>query len=154
MLKEIENTAEYIIIESDNCKSQYKSAAHFASIQSMADFCDKKVLQLFGMAEYGKGEVEHVGGISKTTIRCEIANGGFFSVAEEMVDFHQQKFGDHENPSYFVELIDGKYVNQVRDNAKLKVFHTIEGSSTFQVILFEPHSNILKAAKKLCICSQ
>ena len=82
-----------------------------------------------------------------------------------MVDFLQQKFGDHKNPSYFVKLIDAKYVNQVRDNAKLKVFHTNEGSSTFQVILFEPpstfqvilfepHSNILKATKKLCICNQ
>ena len=73
--------------------------------------------------------VDHVGGIAKTTIRRKIAIGGFFSGAEEMVDFLQQKFGDHENPSYFVKLTDAKYVNQVRDNAKLKVFHTIEGSS-------------------------
>ena len=87
MLKEIENTTKYIITESNNCKSQYKSAAHFVSIQSIADFYDKKVLQIFRIAEPGKGEVDHVGGIAKTTIRCEIANGVFSSGAEEMVDF-------------------------------------------------------------------
>ena len=68
MLKEIENTTEYIIIGSNNCKSQYKSAAHFASIQLIADFYDKKVLQIFVIAGHGKGEVDHVGGITKTTI--------------------------------------------------------------------------------------
>ena len=87
--------------------------------------------------------------ITKTTTQHEITNGGFFSEAEEMVDFLQQKFGDHKNHSYFVKLIDANYVNQVLYNAKLKVFHTNEGSSTFQVILFEPHSNILKAVKRL-----
>ena len=92
--------------------------------------------------------------ITKTTTQHEITNGGFFSEAEEMVDFLQQKFGDHKNHSYFVKLIDANYVNQVLHNAKLKVFHTNEGSSTFQVILFEPHSNILKAVKRLCICNQ
>ena len=91
--------------------------------------------------------------ITKTTTQHEITNGGFFSGAEEMVDFLQQKFDEHKNHRYFVKLIDANqvllYVNQVLHNAKLKVFHTIEGSSTFQVILFEPHSNILKAVKRL-----
>ena len=48
MLKEIENTAGYIIIESNNWKSQYKSAAHFASIQSIADLYYKKYYKYLG----------------------------------------------------------------------------------------------------------
>ena len=41
---------------------------HFASIQSIADFYDKKVLQIFGIEKRGKGEVDNVGGIAKTTM--------------------------------------------------------------------------------------
>ena len=44
MLKGIENTAAYMITESNNCKSQYKFDAHIASIKSIADFYDKKVI--------------------------------------------------------------------------------------------------------------
>lgn len=39
--------------------------------------------------------------------------------SKNMVDFLQQKCGDHEKFSYFVKLIYAKYVNQVRDNAKM-----------------------------------
>ena len=74
------------IIENDNCSQQYNSCAHFESIQRIANDYGFKILRVFGILEHGKGEVDHVGGVSKTTIRPEIAAGEFYSDAGEMVE--------------------------------------------------------------------
>ena len=70
-----------IVIESDNCKVQYKSSAHFWSIQEMANNYPVPIICVFSIAKHDKVEVDHVGGLTKTTIPVrKIA--GFDNVAE------------------------------------------------------------------------
>ena len=76
-----------IIIESDNCSSQYKSCEHFYDMELLANHYDVNIIHIFGIAEHGKGEVDHVSGLAKTAIRREIAAGEFFSDASDMVCF-------------------------------------------------------------------
>ena len=133
MLKKVSTLPEdcYIVIESDNCASQYKSSSHFSSMQSLANEQNRPVIRVFGIAEHGKGEVDHVGGIAKTTIRREIAAGKFFANAESMVSFLQDKFKKKESPRYIVKEIDEKELNIARSNSKLNMYKAIEGSSKF-----------------------
>ena len=58
-----------IILENDNCSLQYKSSPHFESIQKISDKYNVNILPVFGTPEHGKGEVDHVGGVAKSTIR-------------------------------------------------------------------------------------
>ena len=58
-----------MVIESDNCSSQYKSAAHFLGVQEICDQMQVKVIRVFRIPEHGKGEVDHMGGITKIKIR-------------------------------------------------------------------------------------
>ena len=80
------------IIESDNSTQQYKPCAKFESIQCIASDYGFKILGVFWIPEHGK-EVDHVGGIARTTIWREIAAGEFYSDAGEMVEILRQKFG-------------------------------------------------------------
>ena len=78
----------YIIIESGNCNSQYKSCAHFDSIQELSNHYNANIILVFGIAEHGKGENDHVGGLAITT-------GEFFNDSSEMVIFLKEKFEDN-----------------------------------------------------------
>ena len=62
-------TAEtVIVIESDNCSSQDKSAAYCQGIQDLSNKYKSTIICVYSIAEHGKGEVDHVGGIVKTAI--------------------------------------------------------------------------------------
>ena len=126
-----------IIIESDNCSSQYKSCQHFYGMQLLANHYDINMICIFGIAENGKGEVDHIGGLTKTAIRREIAAGEFFSDASDMVMFLKETF-EGNSTKYFVEEIDEQLLQIVRADNKLKDFISISGSTLFQVILFKP----------------
>ena len=69
MLETVENIPEICIIESDNCSSQYKSAQHFDNIQNICNKIGVPIIRLFSVAGHGKGEVGHVGGLAKCSIR-------------------------------------------------------------------------------------
>ena len=103
-------------------------------------------------AGHGKGEVGHVGGVAKICIHREIAAGNFFSCANEMVEFLNNKFKDHSSPNYVIKNIDGKQLEDDRSALKLKSFQTIEGSSKFQTMIFNPNSDYLKGAPWMCFC--
>lgn len=94
-----------IIIESNNCSGQYKSSTHFHGIQKLVDKYQVPVVRIYGIPEHGKGKVDHVCGIAKTTIRREVANGGTFYSANDIVDHLRSKYGGNENPKYFIEEI-------------------------------------------------
>ena len=66
MLQEVKEVPEgsYIVIESDNCSSQYKSCAHFYGMQKLANQYNVNIVRVYGIAEHGKGEVDHVGGLA------------------------------------------------------------------------------------------
>ena len=84
------------IIESDNCKSQYKSAQQFFNMQNIANKYTRLLIYLYGVAGHGKGEDDHVGGMAKVAVRQEIARGAYFANAEEVVSFLTHKFGVKE----------------------------------------------------------
>ena len=60
------------------------------------------VLRVFGVAEHGKGEVDHVGGLAKTTIRQKIATGEHFQNTSTMVEYLTDHFRDKSNLVYKV----------------------------------------------------
>ena len=74
-------SADSIVIESNNCSSQYKSSTHFENVQRLCNDYDTKVIQVFGIPEHGKGEVDHVGDTAKNTIKRGVTSGMFFNVA-------------------------------------------------------------------------
>ena len=85
MLSEVEIQAdEYIVIESDNCSSQYKSSAHFHSMQLLANKWNVNIIRVYGIAEHGKGEVDHVGSLAKTAARRVVAEGDFFADSTDL----------------------------------------------------------------------
>ena len=59
MISEISNINSYnaIIIESDNCSGQYKSAQHFLDMQVLSNRLNKPIIRIYGIAGHGKGEV-------------------------------------------------------------------------------------------------
>ena len=59
MITEVENLEDFdsIIIESDNCRGQYKSAQHFYHMQQLANNLEKPIIRIYGVECHGKGEV-------------------------------------------------------------------------------------------------
>ena len=97
-MKEMMNEAEivpykYIIIESDNCSSQYKSAPPFHSLQDICNKYELKIIHVYSVAGHGKAQVDHVGGLAEVAIWREIGAGPFFANLEDMVDFLNNKLG-------------------------------------------------------------
>ena len=142
-----------IVIESDNCSSQYKSAAHFQGNKIYQISINQKLF-VYSIAEHGMGEVDHVGGIVKTAIRGEIAGGEVLLDCDHMVSFLKSKFSDNENPHYIIKEIKEGVLQVKRDNAKRKIYKRMDGSAKFQVIVFKPNSNSFKAGNRLCVCDE
>ena len=141
------------LIESDNCQ-HYKSAESFHDSQDFANKWNIPLIRVFGIAGHGKGEVDHVWGIVKVAVRREVWAGSFFTGATDMVDFLANKFQDREAAKYLICEIDASYLVQERARAKLRVFPTVEGSSTFQVMVFTPGKLSFKAAIRICLCNE
>ena len=127
-----------ILIESDNCSSQYKSAEHFYDLQYLADKHNRTVVRVYGIAGHGKGELDHVGGIAKIAIRRGINNGTYMEDSEDMVDFLRDKFQHKEDPTYIIKQIHCKTLETVRAEARAHETETIDGSSLFHVMVFNP----------------
>lgn len=145
------NPCSLIIIETDNCSSQYKSSAHFHGVQDLANELNVKIIRIFGIAQHGKGEVDHVAGIAKTAIRRAIATGDFFRDAGEMVEFLNSKYKNNTNPNYAIKELYEQTLERARVESRQNVYDTINGSSFFQVMIFSPNSNT-RVANRLCLC--
>ena len=141
-----------ILIESDNCSSQYKSCHHFVDMQDLADKFKRRVIRVFGIAGHGKGEVDHVGGVAKVAVRQEVAGGEIFTVASEVHDFLNNKFGEKEHPPYHLYQVNTAELETERKASAKIVYKTIPGSSSFHVIIFKPEAKVCKAASRLCLC--
>ena len=87
----------YIIIESDNCSYQYKSSAHFHGMQTLANKFQVNVIRIFNIAEHGKGEIDHVGGLAKATLHRAIAAREFFNDVGEMVEYFDETLRSTEH---------------------------------------------------------
>ena len=120
MIKDVIEPGTTLFIESDNCFSQYKSVENFHNLQELSNKFNVTMIYLYGIAGHGKGEVDHVGGIAKISIRREIVTEGFMSDAGEMVDFLKEKFGQKTNPKYVIKEIDENILEMARAENKLK----------------------------------
>ena len=152
MIEDVTESGTTLVIESDNCSSQYKSVENFHNLQELSNKFNVTIIYLYGIAGHGKGEVDHVGGIAKISIRREIAAEGFMSDAGEMVDFLKEKFGQKTNPKYVIKEIDENILEMARAENKFKKFKTIDGSTKFQALRCKPGCVSFKAAPYICSC--
>ena len=89
-----------LIIESDNCSNQFKSASHFYKVQQLCNDFQKTIVRVWSVAGHGKGDVDHVGGIAKVALRLYVAKGVSFSNSEEMTSHLISKYGEYQDPHY------------------------------------------------------
>ena len=156
MLSEVENMEKHdtILIESDNCSSEYKSSQHFCNIQELSNKLNKTIIRVYGAAGHGKGEVDHVGGLAKVSICHRVAAGEVFTNSSEIIEYLEKKFKDSTKPCYYFKEIDCSVLDQACSEASLQRFPTISGSSSFQIVIFKPNCEVFKAANRICMCSQ
>ena len=152
MVDTVEDLPEMVIIESDNCSSQYKSAQHFDDIQAITNKIGIPIIRLFSIAGHRKGEVDHVGGLAKCAIRRYVGTGSFVLNANDALLFLTDKFGENSNPNYIIQEITVDELSDARASARLKKYPTIHGSDNFQVLVFKPNATSFEAAPQLCIC--
>ena len=59
MITEVEKLDNFdsTVIESDNCKDQYKSAQHFYDMQQLANKLEKPIIRIYQVEGHGKREV-------------------------------------------------------------------------------------------------
>ena len=57
---------------------------HFCGVQQLADEYNIPIIRIWGIANHSKGEKDHVGGLTKTSIRREVANGNSFHSAHSV----------------------------------------------------------------------
>ena len=145
--------SEYVVVQSDNCVSQYKCGEHFADIQEMADRYETTIIRVYSIAGHGKGEVDHVGGLAKIAIRRAVASGKFFCDVSEMTEFLKSQFQHSSSPAYSVKEIEKSYLDKERHLARKRKINPIPGCSKFQVIVFRQGHKSVRASPHLCVCS-
>ena len=115
------------------CKSQYKCAAHFSGIQNTESTFNSTIIRVFGIPEHGKGKMNFVGGIVKSINKGEIVVCEFSIEVIEMVEFFQSKFSVSVWPIYNIKKLWENLLEK-RELSQLKVFKTSDGSSLLRVI--------------------
>ena len=140
-----------VIVNSDNCTSQYKSAHNFHDLETLAKEYKINIIRIFGVPGHGKNEINTVGGTQKIAIRRAVANRMVFDGAGACVDFIQQKFADSEAPLYDIKEIYPEQVEMERTSAGKKKYPTVDGSSLIRVMVFKWDSDVIKVAPYLCV---
>ena len=77
-------------------------------MQTLANKFQMNVIHIFSIAEHGKGEFGHVGGLAKTTLRRGIAAWEIFNDVEGMVEYLDETLRSTEHLQYIVKEIDEK----------------------------------------------
>ena len=143
-----------LIVISDNCTSQYKSAHNFHDLESLAKEYKINIVRIYGIPGHGKNEIDTVGGTQKIAIRRAVSNRMVFDRASACVDFLQEKFGDSESPIYDIKEIFPEQLEVERKSAGKRKYPTVDGSSLIRIILFKWDSDVIKAAPYLCVCEK
>ena len=68
------------------------------------------------------------------------------------VSFLNKKFASSFDPVYKVREIHSATIQIARTGNRQMVFPTIDGLSSFQVLIFTPNSNTFRASPYLCSC--
>ena len=80
-----------------------------------------------------EGEVDHVGGITKVTIRPDIAGGMFFTDAEDMVCHLSRNYAESQDLKYVFKNINMERLIAARSENKQFKYNAINGAHAFQV---------------------
>ena len=88
-------------------------------MQTLANKFQVNVICIFGIAEHGKGEVDHVGGLAKTTLWRVIAAGECLNDVGEMVEYLDETVHSTEHLQYIVKEIYEKDLKSERATARL-----------------------------------
>ena len=48
-----------VIMSSDNCSGQYKSAQHFHDLKAIANICKINIIRIYGIPGHGKNEIDN-----------------------------------------------------------------------------------------------
>ena len=142
-----------VIVTSDNCTAQYKSAQNFDDLNQLATEFRIIIVRIYGIAGHGKNEVDTVGGTAKIALRTAIARKMSFFNAGECVQYLNEKFASSTDPSYNIMLIPRYTVVEERLKAKKTVYPTVKGSSVFNVIVFKPDTSTIQVSPYLCACN-
>ena len=106
MLAEADVTnCDMIVVDSDNCSSQYKSVLHFYHLQELTNNYNIPVVRMYGIPGHGKGEVDHVGGTAKVTIRKMAARGHSFYNASNIVEALVDWYAGSSSVKYYIKEI-------------------------------------------------
>ena len=118
-----------IIIESDICTGQYKSAEHFYHMQQLSDQYMKQIIGIYDVACHRKGEVDHIGGVAKLAICQEIACSTYFSNAEEVMTFLTENFWNKDFPKYVINKIKSDEFETTKNSSAQLNLKRVDGSS-------------------------
>ena len=83
-------------------------------------------LLVFSISGHGKGEVDHVSGLTKVAIRRHVGAGGVVLDANDCAVFLQEKFGQADNPAYVIREISVELLTEMRRVARLKSYPLID----------------------------
>ena len=147
MLNNVNLTNKKIIIECNNCSSQYKSVKQLYDLQKLTNTYQTQVIWVFGVAGHGKGEVDHVGGTSKVAVRWEITAGKVLLDCDDILDFLKDKLS--QISKHIFNEITEQTLDVERAQANWYKYYTITGSSKFHVMIFTS----FKASNIICVCS-
>lgn len=148
------NNTDYVLVKSDNCRFQFKSAQNFFELQELSNQYDITIIRIFGIDGHGKSEVDSVGGIAKSSVRTQVARGDYFGDSADVVEFLNNKFSDKSNPSYSVVEITADSLEEDRKAARRYKYSVIHGSDSFYAFVFSPNQTSFKAAPRICVCEK
>ena len=142
---------DLIVVDSDNCTSQYKSVLDLHHYQMIANDYNKTLIKMYGVPSHGKGEVDHVGGTAKVVSRRLAATRVSFSGANDIVAALREKFAEKTEPRYSIKEISEAELEKARRADNATIVNSVYGSSTFRVIIFKPPSDIFRDSSRLCV---
>ena len=79
---------------------------HFYLVQQLANIYQAQVIQVFGLAVHGKGEVDHVGRTAKVAVRWKIAAGKVLLGCDNIINFLKDKFVPSKQTHVFNEFTE------------------------------------------------
>ena len=138
------------IIEREYCKPPIKLCCSFLRYSKYSRYVQFNNQQSLWHTRTWK-RMDHIG-IAKLTIKIEAAAGEFLIEVKEMVEFLQSTFSVRVQPIYIIKELEEKDLLEKRKLSRLNVFKTVYGSSLFQMIVFVPNQQTMKATNRLCLC--
>ena len=120
----------------------------------ITDIYNKSIIRIYGIPGHGKGEVDHVGGTAKVTIKRMASSGTAFPGADDIADSLIEKYGSSTSPKYVIKVIPEEELESRRKEAKSTQVATIEGSSTLRALVFKPKAPVFRGSTRFCICDR